>query len=331
MLVIQKPRAREFAATLQDYIIDTDVSITFAVEYGGKRILDEEYVPDANNQVRIRQLGRFCAMALWGEWPGKAAMAQPHACGSFRFLFNNVLDTTSFVYLSRFITPKDAMKPGVFSLSSRRVIYRGTKSYATGLLAAGAVPSYTIAATTSTGNKVSAKVEVSGADGDIPCTVEIDVDAIEAAHKWKDIAELSVQFRDGTAHFSVYAAQLPHIWQFRFRNCFDLPETVCCTESLLLSGNNTSDNAVIYGEERKYDLKVTDEYTAKSGPIFLQSDYKIWHDFIHSPMVQVYNEGQWVPIVITKSKFERDFRRTQLKGVEFSFRPSRPDQNMLEV
>lgn len=39
MNVIQRPRAREFCATMQDYIIDTDVTIAFAVKYGGKRYL----------------------------------------------------------------------------------------------------------------------------------------------------------------------------------------------------------------------------------------------------------------------------------------------------
>ena len=68
MNVLQRPREKEFCATMRDYIIDTDVTITFAVKYGGKTILDEEYVPDANNQVRVRKLGKFCELALWGVW-----------------------------------------------------------------------------------------------------------------------------------------------------------------------------------------------------------------------------------------------------------------------
>ena len=64
MNVLQRPRENEFCATMRDYIIDTDVTITFAVKYGGKTILDEEYVPDANNQVRVRKLGKFCELAL---------------------------------------------------------------------------------------------------------------------------------------------------------------------------------------------------------------------------------------------------------------------------
>ena len=53
MNVIQRPRAEEFCATMQDYIIDTDSTITFSVQYGGKTVLEEEYVPDANYQVRV--------------------------------------------------------------------------------------------------------------------------------------------------------------------------------------------------------------------------------------------------------------------------------------
>jgi hypothetical protein len=68
MNVLQRPREKEFCATMRDYIIDTDVTITFAVKYGGKTILDEEYVPDATIQVRVRKLGKFCELALWGVW-----------------------------------------------------------------------------------------------------------------------------------------------------------------------------------------------------------------------------------------------------------------------
>ena len=66
---------------MQDYIIDTDVTIRFSVQYGGRTILDEDYVPDGNNQVRIRRLGKFCAMALWGVWPDGEHTLQTTAAG----------------------------------------------------------------------------------------------------------------------------------------------------------------------------------------------------------------------------------------------------------
>ena len=52
MNVIQRPKPREFCATMREYIIDTDSTITFSVRYGGKTVLEEEYSPDADFKVR---------------------------------------------------------------------------------------------------------------------------------------------------------------------------------------------------------------------------------------------------------------------------------------
>ena len=68
MNVIQRPKPREFCATMREYIIDTDSTITFSVRYGGKTVLEEEYSPDADFKVRTRGLGKFCELALWGVW-----------------------------------------------------------------------------------------------------------------------------------------------------------------------------------------------------------------------------------------------------------------------
>ena len=66
MTIIQKPSIQEVAMNMTDFIIDTDSTINFSVKYGGKTILSEDYVPDANWQVRTYKLGKFLAQALWG-------------------------------------------------------------------------------------------------------------------------------------------------------------------------------------------------------------------------------------------------------------------------
>ena len=62
---------------------------------------------------------------------------------------------------------------------------------------------------------------------------------------------------------------------FPFQNVYDMPETLTATGELKLTGNNESDAAAMYGVQRKFGVKVTDEYTVNSGSIMLQSDYKI--------------------------------------------------------
>ena len=53
MNVIQRPGAVELAADMPDYIIDTDSTITFSVQFNGQTILSEECVPDAAYQVCV--------------------------------------------------------------------------------------------------------------------------------------------------------------------------------------------------------------------------------------------------------------------------------------
>ena len=54
MTIIQQPATQEVAMNMTEFIIDTDSTINFSVKYGGKTILSEDYVPDANWQVHTQ-------------------------------------------------------------------------------------------------------------------------------------------------------------------------------------------------------------------------------------------------------------------------------------
>lgn len=66
-----------------------------------------------------------------------------------------------------------------------------------------------------------------------------------------------------------------------------------------------------------------------AGAFFLQSDYKLWHNLLNTQEASIFVNNEWIPIVITKQKFDREFRRSILKTVEFSFRMANPEQNNL--
>ena len=50
---------------------------------------------------------------------------------------------------------------------------------------------------------------------------------------------------------------------------------------------------------------------------------------LNAQEVEILVDGEWLPIVITNQKFERSFRRSVLKAVEFSFTMANPEQNNL--
>lgn len=335
MNVIQRPRAREFCGTMQDYIIDTDVSITFAVQYGGKLVLEEEYVPDANNQVRVRNLGRFCELALWGVWCAGENTVQTDVAGTFSFLINGAQDAQSFVMFSRLQTKKDAAAPGCLSEVSAKVTHWGVLEYVSGYLIQNADDGkgYGVRITGYWDNDTEETIfrTVVHSAGGVPLLFTIDVSPaiIIAAFDKPDLMRYKVEMSGGSMLFHIDRTRYVELWCFRFKNVYDMPETLTATGDLKLVGNNESDTAAMYGVDRKFGLKVTDEYTVNSGPIMLQSDYKLWHNLLNAQEADILVNGEWFPIVITKQKYEREFRRSVLKAVEFSFRMANPEQNNL--
>lgn len=330
MTVIQRPGSREFCATMPDYIIDTDKSITFVVKYKGKEILNEEYVPDKNYQVRVRNLGRFCRLALWGEWSTGNVFKQENVAGSFTFLINGAQDTVTYVMFSRMKTKKSATDTGWFSELREKVTRAGAKEYASALCASG--NAVTVTAKRANGTTPSATLYTHSGDTAI-VTLEVSIERISALFSGAtDILNYQLTLGGHTIAFMVDQRNYTDINCFRCKNVYDLPETVTTVGTFTVKGNNESDTAAMYYTERKFDVKVTDEYTAKSGTIYFQSDYKLWHNLVNAQEVSVLIQGEWYPIIITSQVFEREFNKGALKEVEFSFRMANPeDNNIIDV
>lgn len=328
MNVLQRPRAKEFCGTMRDYIIDTDVTLTFAVQYGGKTILDEEYVPDANNQVRIRKLGKFCELALWGVWCAGETSWQTDAAGTFRFLINGVQDSESYVMFSRLQTKKDAGAPGWLSEVNRKVTRDGCKEFISMVMTEGARVTVTGYAPDGAGTE-AVLLTVNNVPEVAPLTIDVSPARIKALFPSLILERYVVNCNGYGYEFLIDNTRYVDTWCFRYKNVYDMPETLSVVGGITLKGNNEDDTAAMYGVDRKFGVKVTDEYTANSGVVMLQSDYLLWHNLLNAQETDIYIDGEWLPILITKQKFERELRRSVLKAVEFSFRMADSEQNNL--
>lgn len=224
---------------------------------------------------------------------------------------------------SRMQTRKDAASPGILSEVAAKVTRMGAKEYVSGYPQNGG---YDITAFFQDGGQESKSFPVSSSE---PFTVDVSPDTVLPGFSKSDIASYTVAMLGGSMQFYVDGTRYVDVWCFRFKNVYDMPETLTATGELKLTGNNESDAAAMYGVQRKFGVKVTDEYTVNSGSIMLQSDYKLWHNMLNAQEVEILVDGEWLPIVITKQKFERSFRRSVLKAVEFSFTMANPEQNNL--
>ena len=222
-----------------------------------------------------------------------------------------------------FQTRKNASAPGVLSEVTRKVTRPGVPEYVSGYPHAGG---FILTGYLPDGTEKNHNEQFSGSG---ICTVQADY---ERACSLLDVDELQsykVSLNGGTMEFLVDHTHYADRWVFRFKNVYDMPETLCCTGGLTVNGSSEDNTSLMYGVERKFELTNTDEYTANSGVLFLRSDYKLWHNLLNAREVEILSGEDWLPVVITKQKLERDFRKSVLTTVEFSFRMADPTQNNL--
>ncbi|MBQ8265206.1 MAG: hypothetical protein IJY95_01215 [Bacteroides sp.] len=321
MTILQQPSAHEVAMNMTDFIIDTDSTINFSVKYGSQTILSEDYVPDANWQVRTHKLGKFLAQALWGLWPTSNLFDQTHLKGSFGFYINDVLQCSSDVLFScRYL--KGVTNPVFLTNGNIKITRPGVTEWLT-VNAAGV--NVTVSGVDEYGGLLTVPM---GTVSDVT-TFNVSVDRVTTLLGFTPVGEYIIKV--GTAEFC-YVVDHNHyaeVFQFRYRNVYDAPEVLSCVGDVKLKGAEKASTGYLYGVERKFDVRANDEYTANSGVIFLGSEYKYWHDFLNTREAEIYIDGEWYPIIVSKQNYEREFRKDRLKAVEFSFRFADPDQNGL--
>lgn len=320
MIVTQRPGAIEFASNMPDYIIDSDSTISFEVKFNSQTILSEEYSPDVGFKIQIRKLGLFCRKALWGTWPGSGSVSSmSYVAGTFSFYINGAKDTDTYVLFSRVRSKVAVGDQVLLSSFNEKVIRRGVPDYTSFFLKQG--QSVTVQVYASDG--VQSKTIYTENTSDGVSTLDTSVDTIQKLFPGVSFNSYSV----GSMKFYIDATSYAEKYIFRFKNVFDCTEIVCATGFMKMKGEDNSETAYMYGIERKFVINRNDVYTVNSGVVFLQSDYRLWHDFLNCQEASILVDGTWYDIVITQQNYERDYRKNILKAVEFSFRLADPENS----
>lgn len=320
MIVTQRPGAIEFASNMPDYIIDSDSTISFEVKFNSQTILSEEYSPDVGFKIQIRKLGLFCRKALWGTWPGSGSVSSmSYVAGTFSFFINGEKDTDTYVLFSRVRSKVAVGDQVLLSSFNEKVIRRGVPDYTSFFLKQG--QSVTVQVYASDG--VQSKTIYTENTSDGVSTLDTSVETIQKLFPEVSFSSYSV----GSMKFHIDATSYAEKYVFRFKNVFDCTEIICATGFMQLKGEDNSETAYMYGIERKFVINRNDVYTVNSGVVFLQSDYRLWHDFLNCQEASILVDGRWYDIVITQQNYERDYRKSILKAVEFSFRLADPENS----
>lgn len=322
--IISKPAASGFAAALADFVIDSDKTVSFEVQYKGNSILSEEYVPDASNQVVVRKIGKFCNNALWGSWPSGNSTAQTNQFGTFTFLVDGKTQN-SLVVFSRTAPARSLAETPFLSSAQVKVTRPDVPEWVSGLFSSG--ETVTVKYSDTDGQVHSATLYThSGSQGVV--TLDCSYSRVKSLlGGGLMLAYQVVRQNGGLMTFCVDHSVYPQKFVFRAKNNFDVPESVVCVGPVELKGGDNSETGYMFGIERKFIIRPDDELTASSGHLFMQSEYRIWRDFLNAQEAQIQVDGTWYDIVITKQNYTRTLRNNRLDSVEFSFRFADPDNN----
>ncbi|WP_455998950.1 hypothetical protein [Phocaeicola barnesiae] len=322
--IISKPAASGFAAALADFVIDSDKTVSFEVQYKGNAILAEEYVPDASNQVVVRKIGKFCNNALWGSWPSGNSTVQTNQFGTFTFLVDGQTQS-SLVVFSRTAPARSLAETPFLSSAQVKVTRPDVPEWVSGLFSSG--ETVTVKYSDTDGKVHSATLYThSGSQGVV--TLDCSYSRVKSLlGGGLMLAYQVVRQNGGLMTFCVDHSVYPQKFVFRAKNNFDVPESVVCVGPVELKGGDNSETGYMFGIERKFIIRPDDELTASSGHIFMQSEYRIWRDFLNAQEAQIQIEGTWYDIIITKQNYTRTLRNNRLDSVEFSFRFADPDNN----
>lgn len=322
--IISKPEASGFAAALADFVIDSDKTVSFEVQYKGNSILSEEYVPDSSNQIVVRKIGKLCNNALWGSWPSGNSTAQTNQFGTFTFLVDGQTHS-SLVVFSRTAPARSLADTPFLSSAQVKVTRPDVPEWVSGLFNSG--ETITVKYSDTDGQVHSATLYThSGSQAVV--TLDCSYSRVKSLlGGGLMLAYQVVRQNGGLMTFCVDHSVYPQKFVFRAKNNFDVPESVVCVGPVELKGGDNSETGYMFGIERKFIIRPDDEFTASSGHLFMQSEYRIWRDFLNAQEAQIQVDGTWYDIIITKQNYTRTLRNNRLDSVEFSFRFADPDNN----
>ena len=329
MVVIQSIPPAEYCGNCPDYILDSDTSLEFEVRRGKQTLLQELYSPDAANTIRVRDIGTLCGLTLWGDLQNGW---QTHLADRFDFYVNGSKLSSTLMYYSRHYTYRTPKVGSLFSSVTIKATAKGWSEYTTGLLPSDNSGHYFTLRAYKNYLPVGEQrvyVDAMPTDYEIPYTVLSTVESVATALQIDDFDIYEVDFGENHMRYRIlkrvpYAAR-----RLRFRNDFDLSETITAIGGLSMEAKNEDESAVIARRSQRIEVEVKDEWTIRSGAFYHRSDFRLWRELIHSTQAQIQAGGEWIDIYPVKHKMEQNLNSNEVTDITLTFRVADPQKAYL--
>lgn len=310
----QNPCPTKFVGDMQDLILSSADSVEFQLKQGNTLVLKETYNP-ANGSIRIGGLDKVIDTCLYGDL--KEMGGQDHLSGAFDFLVDGTSVLTKTLYASHQRNTFD-------TAGAKMILTHGLVD-----VARPGIPhplTFLASATAKLYNKAGEEINSTSVGGVTAYTEDCDPEQLFPTNYHQGAYILFTCGGDTLKTF-IDQREHPDATSFLFLNMYDAPEVLSTKVALQVKPQSTDDIGTSYGEDRKYHIEQTDEYTADSGALYTRAEYAQWRDLVMSRKVQVLWDGRWLPIIVTKTNYSHTMRKGSFGGVGFSFRMARQRDN----
>lgn len=301
----------KFVGDMGDMILSSADSVEFQLLKGGTLILKENYSP-ANGQIRIGGLSAVIDTVLYGEL--KNSGAQANLSADFTFKVGDATLLTKKLYASHQINTLDRNgAKNILSHARQDVCYPGFTHPLSIIYTA------TAKLCAADGSTIATNTLYKGAN---VRTINCDP-AVLFPQNYSNGAY--IRYETGAADGGdVFTSYIDHrryadASLIRFLNMYDAPESLLVKQPIEVKPQSKDDVGVSYGTRNRYSIEPTDEYTASSGLLASLSEYHVWRDFSMSRKAEILHEGEWLPILVTKSNFTRLTGGDNLGEAKISF------------
>jgi hypothetical protein len=325
--VVQQPDNYSLLSGISDIIIDSTEDLTVEILVESDLILSENYNPDIDGRIYVIELDRLLDSYLHGD----DFDADTHSellklvtvkVNNTVLCTFNVLKFTAETSISAF----SFVSGSIFMhlLKQKKITTPTAKEYLT-------------VSFTDTLHSVKVFVTyfdvsdyVNSAEVDLFATDETGIRTIDAsfltvaalfplinadsivAYRIKLESEISVFTVDRNAYL------LPV--EYRFKNSFDVPETVITRGNIFRKGVTTFDSSMIRRVEGKFNVVRDDTFEVSSGKVFSLNDYDRFREMFNSEDVEINFQGKWRKIVITEENMNVALRIGNLQPFTFTFK-----------
>lgn len=333
MTIIQRPDNYSLSSTIKDFILTSDVSVTFKVMLGAEQILEEVYTPTAAGIIRIRDLGKLFEAYLTGDF---IQGEQTGLCKTFDLFFDSVASGSVTVITCKAYTaaePNEFWGEKLLTLQySRKRTIALAKEFQTAYLTPG--------------TPLKAKVHYL-VDGVLTESDFVNVLTVAAPGFYTvdtSFRKIALLFESISMYNIVaYVAGLPGAYveylvdfqpylsvnNFVFLNSFLVPESIICRGIITRKGVVSFDTAKIHRQEKKYNVKRSDLFEVSVGKVFNQDEYRLIRELLSSEMVKIFFAGEYRTIIITEEDMTLIERPGSFSSVKFSFRFADPVLNVM--